>query len=121
MKTFKMSMVLWLFISLMSCSDEEKLVTMTGNIDVLFNATTDGVIVYVFDLDNFAIQQRRVYPIYTLSVPNGSQSSVNVQVNAGNYLIMTNGEHEWQSFQVIPGKTTSIVYNSKNEGTVSRN
>lgn len=121
MKTLKISMILWLFISLMSCSDDEKLVTMTGNIDVLFNADIKGVIVYIYDLDKFTTQKDNAYPLYELSVPNGIKPKINVQVNAGNYVIGTNAGHEKLSFQVIPGKTTSVVYNSKNEGTVSRN
>lgn len=120
MKTLKISMILWLFISLMSCSDDEKVVITTGNIDVSFNDDIEEVIVYIYDLEKYEGQEY-AYPLYKLSMPNGKKSKVSVQVNAGNYVMDTNGYHERLSFQVIPGKTTSVVYNSEKKGTVSRN
>lgn len=117
MKSFKclfIPLMLMLFIC-SSCSKEDD-VTLTGNLELSFYNSSSELRVQIFTIEN---EQKPIYEF-----PMQGKTKINVPLNMGNYIIRpytTSSSTFYAStgFQIVQGKTTSIIYDEHNDNSVT--
>lgn len=110
MKALKLSMYVVLFIALFGCSDDES--KEIGELCVRFNVTEIQTTVRVYAL---GYEQQA---LFSMPVTEGL-TDVAIDLNSGNYMIVPEDKGKKVTVQIMPGRTTSIVYDSKGTPAVT--
>ena len=97
-------------LSLTSC--EKKDISFCGKLTVSFTNYVDDLDIRIYSIQNES------YPIYDNPIDN---KNVEIELNAGNYIISPYSSSIFYpkiAFQISPDKTTSVYYDSSNNGSV---
>ncbi len=104
-----------MFFFCSSCTKEDD-ETLTGNLELSFYNSSADLRVQIFTIEN---EQKPIYEF-----PMQGKTGITIPLNMGNYTIRpytTSSSTFYGStgFQIVQGKTTSIIYDEHNDNSVT--